>query len=136
MILTKEYREQRSKIRKEIAELFCLCLEDKCSCGKCDKDYAIIDLTFLKLEDDVIKDLKEKLSFATEFWFSDNLRISIRDKENDKWAITDGVNCLSKNFGWDYESQPSSRTDEFKETHRFSFDEAWKIAWKMKGDMK
>lgn len=42
----------------------------------------------------------------------------------DLWAVMHLSYCLSRSGQWDYEPQPSSRTDDFKATHRFPLDEA------------
>lgn len=53
-----------------------------------------------------------------------SLRIERRTRESDpnvSWAITDGSqNCLGRDSLWYYESQPSSRADEFLMNCRWS----------------
>lgn len=38
----------------------------------------------------------------------------------DRWAVRNGSRCLSKALTWDYEPQPSSRTDEWLDEHRWN----------------
>lgn len=54
--------------------------------------------------------------------------IQLRDDRNPNkplWAINDSSGlCLNKDLKWEWESMPSSRTDEFLERCRFSLTEA------------
>jgi hypothetical protein len=62
-------------------------------------------------------------------------RVKIVHRGNGKWAICHGHSCLTKGGLWEYESMPSSRTDEFLAETRFAsskeafaFYEQWKAA--------
>lgn len=44
------------------------------------------------------------------------------------WAIKRLSQCLSADGAWDYESNPSSRTDNWLATHRFPLEEALALA--------
>lgn len=46
-----------------------------------------------------------------------NLRVEHRGRG--AWAVLHHSQCLSSDGEWDWEPQPSSRTDEWKRTHRF-----------------
>lgn len=46
-----------------------------------------------------------------------------------KWAIRDGRYCFSKKGEWEFESMPSSRPEDWVETHRFdTLEEAAKVS--------
>lgn len=63
-----------------------------------------------------------------EGWAWD-LMVEYRDK--DKWAVVlRDTRCLSVDGTWNYEPSPSSRTEEWKAAHRFTFDEAIRLAKK------
>lgn len=63
-------------------------------------------------------------------------RRSAMDKP-EKWAVCNLGDVLNKNGQWEYEPQPSSRSDEFIECTRFDTVEeayeAW-ISWKKAND--
>jgi hypothetical protein len=44
--------------------------------------------------------------------------------------------CLSRGWEWEYEHIPSERTDEWKATHRFTYDEALSRARAMAPTLK
>ena len=49
----------------------------------------------------------------------------LEERFEDSWAITDGYkSCLNKHFFFEYEGSPSTRSEEFLERCRFTFDEA------------
>lgn len=48
-----------------------------------------------------------------------NVTVEARYGNPLRWAICDGGFCLSKKNFWEYENQPSERTDEFLENFRF-----------------
>lgn len=50
--------------------------------------------------------------------------IYIEDRGNDTWAITNGSSCLNTDFQWEWESMPSSRTDDFLKRTRYTLKEA------------
>lgn len=52
------------------------------------------------------------------------INIESRDPDGDVWAIVNDGMCLNKNFEWEYEPTPSSRSDEFIERTRYTLDEA------------
>lgn len=47
------------------------------------------------------------------------------------WVVTDGGLVLNSSNDWEYEPQPSSRTVEFLQRTRFSFEEARMMATKI-----
>lgn len=46
----------------------------------------------------------------------------------DSWAVKHLSKCLSRDGRWDYEPQPSSRTEDWLAEHRFTFVEAKQMA--------
>ena len=50
------------------------------------------------------------------------------DRLDVSWAVCWRGRCADKHGEWDYEPRPSSRTDEWIASHRFSVDEALRIA--------
>ena len=52
------------------------------------------------------------------------LEVTLEIRSKGLWAVTYMGYCLSKNRVWEYEPNPSSRTDEFLANTRFSLDEA------------
>lgn len=55
------------------------------------------------------------------------IRVSYRGRG--KWAISDNFMVLHRITGeWDFESQPSSRTEDFKTNFRWELDEALAMA--------
>lgn len=46
----------------------------------------------------------------------------------DLWAVVRGHQCLSNKGVWDFEPLPSSRTETWLATHRFSKNVALKLA--------
>lgn len=53
-----------------------------------------------------------------------------------RWAVTRHGNCLSRSGEWDYESMPSSRTDDWLAEFRFTYDEAIEAAAKVAPTLK
>lgn len=82
---------------------------------------------------------EELLSHATEFTFlpagaSPHDRDAVRYfavrvvwRGGNRWAVTHMADCWSLD-GWQYESMPSSRTEEFLAISRFPLEEAVAIA--------
>ena len=60
------------------------------------------------------------------------------EKDVGTWAVTNGFEVLNKNGQWEWEPQPSSRTDDFKKRTRFSSPEeafqAFVAAWEKEND--
>lgn len=55
--------------------------------------------------------------------------ITVADRGEDRWAVIqgpDGSHCmvLGTDGDWDMEPRPSSRSDEWIATHRFSYEDA------------
>lgn len=50
--------------------------------------------------------------------------IRIEDRGAGAWAITNGGSCLNRDYQWEHEPLPSSRTQEFFERCRFGKSEA------------
>lgn len=59
-------------------------------------------------------------------WSAWQLRIAWRG--GDEWAVLWLSYCYDADGGREHEPQPSSRTDEWKATHRFTYDEARRLA--------
>lgn len=55
-----------------------------------------------------------------------NLKVEARGAG--RWAVTRFGQCLGTDGEWDYERQPSSRTDDWKRTHRFDLLTALRLA--------
>ncbi len=54
----------------------------------------------------------------------DYLRIQIQERNHELYAIACEGMVMNKSFQWEYERQPSSRSDKFIERTRFSLNEA------------
>jgi hypothetical protein len=54
--------------------------------------------------------------------------ITVEWRGNDQWAVTRYGDCFGTDGEWDYEPRPSSRTDEWKNTHRFDLATALDLA--------
>ena len=55
--------------------------------------------------------------------------LSVEYRGREKWAVLDGSHmCLSVDGGWDWESIPSEREDEWLAEHRFDLDTALQMA--------
>ena len=86
----------------------------------------------------------EKLACAVEFeilpeWYpaygrvTGGIHIVQRGQRDggEKWAVTWSHNTLTKAGNWEYERQPSSRTEAYLKRSRFdTLDEAWSAAVK------
>jgi hypothetical protein len=55
-------------------------------------------------------------------------RVTVAYRGADRWAVLHHGFCLNREGDWDYESIPSERTDEWLAEHRFSEDEAVRLA--------
>lgn len=55
-------------------------------------------------------------------------QLRIVRKAPGRWAVMKMSQCLDSDGGWDYEPIPSERDAEWKATHRFSLDEARRLA--------
>lgn len=56
------------------------------------------------------------------------LYVERRNVDPDRWAVTNGFGCYDADGNHEYESRPSSRTDEFKREFRHSLDDALALA--------
>lgn len=56
------------------------------------------------------------------------LTVTVSWRGDGRYAVMHRNYCLGADGEWDYESTPSERADEWKATHRFSFDEACALA--------
>lgn len=54
--------------------------------------------------------------------------IHVEWRNKDLWCVKNGAYCYDRDGVEEYESNPSSRTDEFKQRFRFPLDEALEIA--------
>lgn len=50
--------------------------------------------------------------------------LAVEYRGDGRWSVCWLSSCLSRDGEWDYEPQPSSRTDEWLDAHRFSKEEA------------
>ena len=53
---------------------------------------------------------------------------TIERRNADLWAVCRRGECLGADGEWDYEPLPSSRTDEWKASHRFPLEHALRLA--------
>lgn len=60
-----------------------------------------------------------------------NYVLYVEHRGLDRWAVTDGVHCYRKDGHKSYESNPSGRTDRFKNAYRFDLDTALALARKL-----
>lgn len=56
--------------------------------------------------------------------------ITVEYRDEGQWAVKHHSSCLSSSGKWDYEPNPSSRTDAWKRRHRFTEEEALRLARK------
>jgi hypothetical protein len=77
--------------------------------------------------------LPEETSLDATYW-----DITVEWRGGTTWAVLSGSGhtCLGRGGEWDYEPQPSSRTDEWIATHRFSEDEALALAKSVIGTVR
>lgn len=54
--------------------------------------------------------------------------ITVEWRGQDTWAVKRWSDCLGRDGEWDYEPNPSSRTDEWIKDHRFPLAEALELA--------
>lgn len=53
----------------------------------------------------------------------------VEARGNHRWAVTSGAHgCLGSDGAWEYEMNPSERSDEWIATHRFALDVALDLA--------
>lgn len=72
-----------------------------------------------------------EVSFSLVDPEDDNYRhyvIRVQWRGGDRYAVMQGRYCYGTDGSWDWEPQPSSREDDWTDTHRFSYDEACAIA--------
>jgi hypothetical protein len=82
------------------------------------------------LEKEVIR-LQKMLSKATRFTFSGGrLPITVEMRGDNRWAVCDSGFCLNRDGEFEAEPLNSSRSREFLERTRYTFDEAWELAEK------
>lgn len=78
------------------------------------------------------KRLRELVSMAEAYTITDDSKrrthgyehIEVKHRGDDLWCVSNGSSVLNKSGEWEWEPQPSSRTDEFIADMRFSLDEA------------
>ncbi len=64
-------------------------------------------------------------------WFH-HYQIRVEERSKDQWAVLDPLgDTLSDKGEWDYEPQPSSRTDAWLKSHRFDLEAAMLWAHKV-----
>lgn len=81
-------------------------------------------LQIIREHNSAIEQLSERLSAVTQFQFSENLSIVWRG--NNLWCVVDRSGLVLNADGeWEYEPNPSSRTDDFKARTRFSLEQAF-----------
>lgn len=54
--------------------------------------------------------------------------VAVEERWPSGWAVLWAGYCLGEDGEWDFEPLPSSRTDEWKATHRFSLEQALELA--------
>jgi hypothetical protein len=57
-----------------------------------------------------------------------HFEIKVAWRGPDQFAVMEGPYCLGADGDWEYEMQPSSRTDKWLAGHRFPLDEALALA--------
>ena len=62
--------------------------------------------------------------------------IRVENRSFGKWAVSDGFRQYNREGEKGYESLPSSRTDEFKQTFRHDLETAVSIAFKVAATLK
>jgi len=62
---------------------------------------------------------------------ADLFAITVEWRGDNNWAVMRHRQCLNSEGEWDWEPNPSSRTDEFIATHRFDRDTAIEMARKV-----
>lgn len=55
-------------------------------------------------------------------------RLVVTWRGGDRWAVTHMGSCLRRDGSWDYEPMPSSRSKRYLVEHRFSREEAIRLA--------
>src|SRR5690606_33110033 len=81
---------------------------------------------------DANKRLSELVSMAEAYTITDDSKrrshgyehIEVKHRGDDLWCVSNGTSVLNKSGEWEWEPQPSSRTDKFISDTRFSLDEA------------
>lgn len=58
----------------------------------------------------------------------DLFAVKVEWRGSDRYAVKRRSQCLATDGTWDYEQVPSERTDDWIATHRFSYDEALRLA--------
>lgn len=64
-----------------------------------------------------------------------HFRITVERRAPNQWAVMHNGYCLHTSGRWDYEPLPSSRTDQWKKSHRFDLETALKKARRMAPDV-
>jgi len=84
-------------------------------------------LQIIREHNSAIEQLSERLSAVTQFQFSENLSIVWRG--DNLWCVVDRSGLVLNADGeWEYEPNPSSRTDGFRARTRFSLEQAFERA--------
>jgi hypothetical protein len=60
-------------------------------------------------------------------WYAWNVTVEWRGP-GDVWAVKHHTECLGKNGRWSYEPSPSNRSTSWKQRHRFTEEEALRLA--------
>ena len=59
---------------------------------------------------------------------ADIFAITVEYRGADRWAVLRGTRCLAADGTWDFEPNPSSRTKEWRDSHRFDEQTALRLA--------
>ncbi len=57
-----------------------------------------------------------------------HLSVWVKWRGRNRWAVSDGMQCLSADGEWVFEPQTSARTDEWIAAHRFDLETALRLA--------
>jgi len=74
-----------------------------------------------------------------KYFVTDNISLENRDPRKDgakTWAIIQDGCCMANDGTFDYEPSPSSRTEEWLNSHRFTLEEAIHLLRVFVGEMK
>jgi hypothetical protein len=83
----------------------------------------VAEETWQRVTQHVVSAVPEGMSLDGWAW-----DVTVEWRGEGLWAVTQHGRCLGADGEWDYERQPSSRTEAWKRTHRFTEQEALRLA--------